>query len=98
MRPAHSLGRNANRGIKSLTIGTLSLSPEFENNVFEYEVETSNASNKITVTPINAASEVTITNNGNVISNGTSASWKNGVNNVVISVDGLEYIVNVTRG
>lgn len=98
MRPAHSLGRNIARGLDSITIGALSLTPTFENSVFEYTVNTSNASNKITATPIDAASDVVITNNGNVVNNGTSASWRNGENNVVIAVDGLEYHITVIRG
>ena len=76
----------------------MSLDPSFENGVFEYTVTTPNASNKITVVPINAASDVTITNNGNAVSNGTSASWKNGENILIIDVDGLQYTITVVRG
>lgn len=98
MRPAHSLGRNIARGLDSITLGTLSLTPTFDNGIYEYSVNTSNASNKVTVVPTNAASDVVITNNGNIVNNGTSASWRNGENNVVIAVDGLEYHITVVRG
>lgn len=97
MRPVHSLGRNIARGLDSITIGALSLTPTFDNGIYEYSVNTSNASNKVTVVPTNAASDVVITNNGNIVNNGTSASWQNGTNELVIVVDELEYIVNVTR-
>lgn len=97
MHPAHN-GRNSLRGLSSITIGLLDLVPEFDNGTLEYTVNTSNASNKVTVVPVNEDSEVTITNNGNVVTNGTSANWRLGDNDVHISVDGIEYKITVTRG
>lgn len=47
---------------------------------------------------MNEGADIVITNNGNVVNNGTSASWRNGENNLVIAVDGLEYNITVVRG
>lgn len=90
--------RSVRRGLESITIGSLSLEPEFDNGVMEYEAHTPNASNKVTVVPVNEGAEVVIKNNGTVMNNGTSASWKTGANELCINVDGLEYKVNVIRG
>lgn len=76
----------------------MSLSPAFDSGVFDYTVNTPNASNKVTAVPMNEGADIVITNNGNVVNNGTSASWRTGENNLVIAVDGLEYNITVVRG
>lgn len=97
MHPAHN-GRNSLRGLSSITIGLLDLVPEFDNGTLEYTVNTSNASNKVTVVPVNEDSEVTIINNDVNVTNGTSANWRTGYNYLHIFVDDIEYIVIVNRG
>lgn len=68
-----------------LTIGLLSLSPSFDSKVTDYTATTNNASNKIT-TIADEDAEVSISVNGNIIENGTTASWKVGTNTVTINV------------
>lgn len=66
----------------------------------EYTTTTTNASNKVTATPSSADAEVTITVNDVEIENGSSATWEEGTNEVVVEVtgdDGTEtYTVTVT--
>lgn len=70
--------------LSGLTIGSLTLDPTFDADVFAYETETENATNTVTA---NAASGVAIviTVNGNSLTNGSAPTWDAGENSVVIT-------------
>ena len=90
-----------------MTIGELTLSPEFDSEVLEYTVTTSNATNKVTATTDDpsAVIEIVLVNSeeteGVVVTNGTSVTWASGENILTITVtDGTsvtEYKVTVTK-
>ena len=88
------------KSLKGLTIGSLTLTPAFDPDVTEYEVTTTNASNKVTATPESAEAEVTITANDVEIESGDSVTWDEGENEVVVEVTGDDgtttYTVTVT--
>jgi len=85
--------------LSSLTIGSLTLTPEFSPNVFEYEVTTSNATNKVSATGDKAAT-IKITVNDTEIDSGDTVTWETGENEVVVKVTGDDgsntYTVTVT--
>ena len=66
----------------------------------EYTVSTTNASNKVTATAESADAEIEITVNDAELENGSSATWEEGDNEVVIEVTGdsgtTTYTVTVT--
>lgn len=66
----------------------------------EYTVSTTNASNKVTATAESADAEIEITVNDVELENGSSATWEEGDNEVVIEVTGdsgtTTYTVTVT--
>jgi hypothetical protein len=68
--------------------------------VTEYEVTTTNASNKVTATPESADATVVITANDVEIESGDSVTWEEGDNEVVVEVTGDDgtttYTVTVT--
>lgn len=76
------------------------MTPEFDPDVTEYTVTTSNASNKVTATPESADAEVVITANDVEIESGDSVTWESGENEVVVEVTGSRgtttYTVTVT--
>ena len=87
--------------LSSLTIGTLTLTPEFDPDVDEYAVSTSNDTNKITAVPEDEDATVTIEVNGEEIENGSAATWEDGENTVEITVEDGDltgtYTVTVTK-
>ena len=72
--------------LSALTIGALTLTPAFSSDVTSYAVTTSNASNAVTATATDSDAGVVITVDGNSITNGSSVSWEDGENNVVVTV------------
>lgn len=84
-----------------MTIGSNSLTPAFSADVFEYEVATTNATNKVTATAAEGAEiaiTLTNTNGTSEIENGTAASWASGENTLTVKVDGTTtYTVTVTK-
>lgn len=94
-------GRNPiSKRLKGLTIGALTLDPEFDPDVTDYAVSTTNASNKVTATPEDPEAEVVITANDVEIESGDSVTWEEGENEVVVEVTGSRgtttYTVTVT--
>lgn len=91
----------ANVILESLSIGSLTLSPTFAADTTSYTAETSNATNTITATAADEDAGVAITVNGNSLTNGSSASWEDGENTVIVTVtnDGSSktYTVVVTK-
>ncbi len=69
--------------LTALTLGSLSLVPEFDSAINSYTAETENATNTITATAA-SDTDVVITVNGNSLTNGSSATWEDGEN--VVSV------------
>ncbi len=90
--------------LSALTIGSLSLVPEFSAEITEYETETSNSSDVITATASAAESGATveIKNGGTVVESGSEATWSIGENTVAIKVTNGKYnktyTVTVTKG
>lgn len=71
--------------LTALAIGTLTLSPTFASSTLEYTTTTSAASNTVSATAPSGAN-VVITVNGDSLTNGGSATWEDGDNEVFVSV------------
>jgi len=97
--PSDVSGANVN--LSSLTIGSISLDPAFAAGTTAYTAETSNATNAITATAADENAGVSITVNGDSLTNGSSATWEDGENTVVITVtnggSSKTYTVVVTK-
>lgn len=95
--------------LSALTIGSLTLSPEFASGTTSYTAATTNATNTITARPTDAGAEISIKvadtdgSDSQMVENGTAATWYDGSNTVTITVkaaDGTttkEYTVTVTK-
>ena len=98
--PSDVSGANVN--LSALTIGSISLDPVFAAGTTVYTAETSNATNAITATAADENAGVSITVNGDSLTNGSSATWEEGENSVVITVtnggSSKTYTVTVTKG
>ena len=81
-------GSEADATLSVLTIGSLTLEPEFDSDVYEYVCSTSNSTNAVTATATKASdgATVAILVNGNSLTSGGSATWSTGENTVVIKV------------
>jgi hypothetical protein len=90
-----------------LTIGDLTLSPEFDSETLAYTVTTTDDTNKVTATTDDpsAVIEIVLTNSeeeeGVAVANGAYATWASGENVLTITVtDGASetvYVVTVTK-
>lgn len=69
-----------------MAIGSLTLSPTFNKSTHNYTAATSNATNTITVVPIDGEATVEILNGATPVANGASATWASGANTVTINV------------
>ena len=87
--------------LSGLTIGALSLTPEFDPDVTEYSATTTNATNTVTATPEDEGATVSILNGSTPVTNGQAATWADGANTLKITVtngDAEEvYTVSVTK-
>lgn len=87
--------------LKSLKIGSLTLSPTFTAGTKTYTTTTTDASNKITATANSSTAEIAIKNGTSDVTNGSTATWADGANTVTITVtDGNDtetYTVTVTK-
>lgn len=88
--------------LSALTIGSLTLSPAFDADTFNYTAETSNATNVITATAAEGVT-VMISVNGDAHESGAAATWSAGDNNVVITASktgmgSSVYTIVVTKG
>lgn len=87
--------------LSGLTIGALSLTPAFDPDVTEYTASTTNATNTITATPEDEDATVTILNGDTPVTNGQAATWVDGANTVIVTVENGEaeevYTVTVTK-
>ncbi len=79
--------------LSSLTIGSLTLVPEFSADVTEYTADTSNESDNITATAAAAESGATveIKNGETVVESGSAATWEIGENTVSVKVTNGDY-------
>ena len=97
--PSDVSGANVN--LSALTIGSISVDPTFAAGTTAYMAETSNATNAITATAADENAGVSITVNGDSLTNGSSATWEDGENTVVIIVtnggSSKTYTVIVTK-
>lgn len=91
----------ADVSLASLSIGTLTLTPEFDSDVIAYTASTSNATNAVTATATDSSASVSITVNGTEIESGGSATWNTGANTVIVIVtNGMasrQYTITVTK-
>ncbi|MFW6121841.1 MAG: cadherin-like beta sandwich domain-containing protein, partial [Petrotogales bacterium] len=69
--------------LADLTVGSLTLEPEFESDIYTYTAETSDSSNNIEATPKDADATVSIFVNGDPHENDTSATWDEDTDNEV---------------
>ena len=90
--------------LSGLTIGSLSLSPEFDPDVITYAATTTNATNTVTVTAEEAEdprATIEIKNGETVVANGTAATWSAGANTLTVKVTNgsatKTYTVTVTK-
>ena len=72
--------------LSGLTIGALTLDPTFDPDVVSYTANTTNQTNTITATPEDDEATVTILNGEMPVTNGTAATWQEGLNTVTVTV------------
>jgi phi13 family phage major tail protein len=93
--------KTADATLKSLTIGSLTLTPTFDPDITEYTATTTNATNMVSAAPYVQTATVAITVNDETISSGSDAPWKTGKNSVVIVVTNgsttKTYTITVTK-
>ena len=77
---------NENVKLSALTIGTLALTPAFDENTTTYTVTTENATDAVSATAANSSATVAITVNGDSHTSGESATWSTGQNVVTVLV------------
>lgn len=87
--------------LSTLSLGNVSLSPEFDANTLNYSASTSNATNTINAEAVEDEAEVIIKVNNTVVESGSSATWQTGSNAVTITVtngsQSKNYTVVVTK-
>ena len=76
--------------LASLTIGNLTLDPEFDPDITSYSVTTENATNNVSASGADSAS-VAITVNGSSHTSGQAATWNSGSNTVTATVSKAGY-------
>ena len=72
--------------LSSLSIGSLTLEPEFSENTSSYTATTGNATNTVSAVPRSSDASVEITVNGDAHTSGTAATWESGQNTVLVTV------------
>lgn len=86
--------------LMSLSLGTLTLTPEFNPEITDYSTETTNTTNTITANPTEQKATVSIAVN-DVPLEGSTATWQEGQNLVKITVTNAQavklYTVTVTK-
>lgn len=73
--------------LSALSVGTESLSPGFDSNVYSYTITASNTSDKIEATATQAGAQVAISYNGANVRNGGTVTW---------TADGTAYPLTIT--
>lgn len=72
--------------LSALSIGSAGLTPDFDAGTTSYTAATSNATNTVTAAAADPAASVVITVSGDSVTNGSSVTWDNGENDVVVTV------------
>lgn len=72
--------------LSSLKIGNKALTPTFNKSVFNYTCATTDATNAITVIPMDGEAEIVIMNGETEVTNGSAATWAEGENTVTVEV------------
>lgn len=87
--------------LAGLTVGTNALTPAFSSDVTSYAVSTENASDAVTVAALDPSATITIANGETEVTNGSAATWAEGVNTLTITVESgivsKVYTVTVTK-
>ena len=85
----------------TLTLGSLTLTPEFDADTTEYTAATANATNTVTATAVDAGATIAITLGATPVTNGQAATWQSGENTLTVTVtSGILskiYTVTVTK-
>ena len=101
LRHSDCYGKPLSARLSGLTIGALTLTPEFDPDTTEYAATATNATNKVTATPEDEDAELTIMVGDTEIDNEDSATWEEGENTLTVTVvNGEEtetYTVTVTK-
>lgn len=84
--------------LSALTIGSLTLTPQFSSSVTSYAVTTTNATDTVTATATDNEATVVIKNGSDTVTSGTAATWEAGANALTVTVtnDGYTQTYNVT--
>lgn len=87
--------------LKSLKIGSLTLSPAFNKDKTAYTAATTNASDKVTAQAFDQDASITILNGETAVENGANATWSAGENVLTVTVVAggatKTYTVTVTK-
>ena len=87
--------------LSGLTIGSLELTPSFDEDVVTYAAATTNATNKVTAVATNPDASIVIKVGETVVENGESATWAAGENTLTVKVTlgalTKTYTVTVTK-
>lgn len=87
--------------LSGLTIGSLTLSPTFDEATETYTATTTNASNKVTATAKDSKATIEIKNGETAVNNGEAATWTEGENVLTVKVTNgsasKTYTVTVTK-
>lgn len=73
--------------LQSLVVGTLTLNPAFDPDTLSYTADTTNATSKVTATPVRSGANVTIMNGETPVQNGGAATWSEGENTLTVTVE-----------
>ena len=89
--------------LSALSITGVTLSPTFSSGTTAYEASTTDSTNVVTATATDSTNAtVVILVNGNSITNGSEATWRDGENTVTVIVSNggatKTYTVLVTKG
>lgn len=87
--PADTILVTSDARASNITIGAAVLDPVFNKSTHQYNVETTNATNVINVTPIDAEAVITImvSNSSNTeVNNGDPIAWDEGLNTVTVNI------------
>lgn len=76
---------DASPKLTAFTIGSLTLSPTFDGDTLEYTASTTSSSNAVTATAA-SGTQIVILVNGDSLTNGGTATWEDGENEVVVTV------------
>jgi len=87
--------------LSALSLGSLTLTPEFSTGTVSYTAATTNATNTVTATAADPDAAVTITNGSTPVTNGAVATWEAGENTLTVVVTSgvltKTYTVTVTK-